>query len=955
MRLKFIIPLLFILNIGAAQNELPTDIAFRHITTANGLSQDEVRDIQQDKQGFMWFTTFNGLCRYDGKNTTKWKVQDSVTLKRMNEGIPMSHCIDSANDFWIGTDHEGVFYYNKKEKKFQNFLKNKNEEYSKYFVYKIICVNDIIYTATTKGLWIYNIKTKTETLLFNDIKISNIKTIFNAKAECTLLLTTLNNGIWQFCNNEWTIISGTEEYKNARDAFKINENGSLKYWIATESGVYTLENEKTTQILNVGSTCVFQDNQNKIWLASPKGLYCYYNNKINQYTHQSAIKSSISTDYILYIMADKQNNIWIASFTNGVNWFALDQQPIQTLPIKTDIAFKAKLDYTITNTNIIDGKTNKKWAINTTLEKSDYGFVQYKDSKGNFWWSIGNKGLYYFNTNTQKSSFFKPDEKDTTSLTHGSITSIFEDDLKNIWVTTFGGLHLYQPTSNNFVRLRHIVKGYDETANSMISHYIDKKGNMWLGKWEGGLDVFNPITKKYQHLSLADGLPNMSITAINADNTGTVWAATLNGIAKINPENIFTTKKISIKTYSERDGLPTNRLLAIKYELDAKNQQEKLYFRTDDGIAVLYPSRLKENDYAPQANIIDIKVNGQSYFKNEYANDAERITLNYNQNNINIEMVALSFVQPERNQYKYRLVGFEEDFGAITSDNIAKYTNLEPNNYTFEVIAINNDGVAGTPYRFSICIKPALWQRAEFKIGLFLFLFGITVWIIHTRINRIKKQEALARQLSESELAMLRAQMNPHFIFNCMNTIEAYIMMEQPEKASEYTRKFSKLTRAVLENSEKPLIPLEADIEMLKIYIELEQIRYRNRFQVQYDIPDALLDMEPNIPPMLLQPLVENAILHGLQHRNDANGVLKISARINAKQELECIVEDNGIGRTRSAEINALRTGDEKKSLATSITHKRLSLIEQQTKQSTNFMLIDLPQGTQAVIQLPLL
>ena len=178
-------------------------------------------------------------------------------------------------------------------------------------------------------------------------------------------------------------------------------------------------------------------------------------------------------------------------------------------------------------------------------------------------------------------------------------------------------------------------------------------------------------------------------------------------------------------------------------------------------------------------------------------------------------------------------------------------------------------------------------------------------------------------------------------------------MMEQPEKASAYTRKFSKLTRAVLENSEKSLIPLETDLEILKIYIELEQIRYRNRFQVEFDTPDSVLDAEPNIPPMLLQPLVENAILHGLQHRVAEGGMLKIAIRINEKT-LECSVEDNGIGRTGSAAINAHRNLN-KKSLATSITHKRLDLLQQQMNTPTAFMLIDLPQGTRAVISIPLL
>jgi ligand-binding sensor domain-containing protein len=957
MRLLTLLLGLLLCHYTYAQTKLPTDIAFRRLTTANGLSQDEVHSIVQDKQGFMWFTTINGLCRFDGRNMVQWQVKDKTTLNTMNSGLLITHYIDNDGNFWIGTDHQGIFYYNKDAQKFERFLQGKNNDPSTFFIYKITNYKDTeIWAATNKGLWRYNIKTKKATIEFENEAIKNIKTIKSTTQQPIFFITTMNKGIWQYKKNEWAIIVDTQVYKNINDVhITSTQDSNFIYWVATEQALYTLKNKISTRLLSVKTTSILSDSNNRIWIGAENGLWCYDNKNIAHYIHQPTIKSSISANHIITLYIDKQANIWCGTYTGGISWFSLANQPISIINDANNILFKCKPQYVFTDKGITDTKTGQKWAINIPITNDFmYDFKYFRDSKGNFWYSLAENGLGYFNTTTLKTRIYKANQNDDTQLQHNVVTDIFEDALQNVWITTFGGTHLYQPTTNSFKHLRSIVKTYDETANSTISHFIDRKGNIWLGKWEGGLEVFDPITKKYQHFGTAEGLPNNCIADIHDDAVGNIWVASLNGIAKLSPQFIFTTQKTPIKTYNERDGLPTNRLGKIKYVAATSTEEEKLYFKTTDGIAVLYPSRLKENTYPPQANITALNINGQPYNSHILINDLKGITLSYYQNNITIEMAALSYIQPELNKFKYRLLGFDSTWVNNGTHNTAQYTNLAPNSYTFELVALNNDNIAGTPYLFTIQIKPAWWQTALFKGSIIFLIVLITLFIIQNSIKRIAQREAVARQISESELAMLRAQMNPHFIFNCMNTIEAYIMMEQPDKAAAYTRKFSKLTRAVLENSEKKLIPLETDLDILKIYIELEQTRFQYRFEVEYDIPEAILDLEPNIPPLLLQPIVENAILHGLQHRTAKGGLLKIAVRLTLDQHLECIVEDNGIGRKQSAEIVKHHI-PEKQSLAMSITHKRLALLQQTTKTTTNFDIIDLPQGTRAIIRLPLL
>jgi Histidine kinase/7TM diverse intracellular signalling len=221
--------------------------------------------------------------------------------------------------------------------------------------------------------------------------------------------------------------------------------------------------------------------------------------------------------------------------------------------------------------------------------------------------------------------------------------------------------------------------------------------------------------------------------------------------------------------------------------------------------------------------------------------------------------------------------------------------------------------------------------------------------------NKLETQQ-LAQihvQKAEAEMKALRAQMNPHFIFNCMHTIDAYIFKEQPDKASAFLNKFSKLIRQTLENSEQQLIPLSKELSSLRLYTALEQERYDTGFEVYFDIDDKAVDCK--IPPLLLQPFTENAILHGLRHLQHKKGELHI--RVNhAVQYLRITISDNGIGRNASEEINRIK-GKSHTSMALDLTHQRLKFYHQGKLREGKVMINDLDTatqtGTEVVICLP--
>jgi sensor histidine kinase YesM len=208
------------------------------------------------------------------------------------------------------------------------------------------------------------------------------------------------------------------------------------------------------------------------------------------------------------------------------------------------------------------------------------------------------------------------------------------------------------------------------------------------------------------------------------------------------------------------------------------------------------------------------------------------------------------------------------------------------------------------------------------------------------------------RKFSESELKALRSQMNPHFVFNILNTIEAYALDNNKEAASEMIQKFSRLTRLVLENSMNQLVPFENDLKALQLYVELEQMRYADKFMVVYNIQEQITEGDYLIPPMIIQPFVENAILHGLRNKPDGNGILNLSASLQ-NGYIVVRVEDNGIGRVKAAALKA-NNPIQKKSLGLKVTQDRISIFNNLSQnRKANVEIQDLDEGTRVMIWLP--
>ena len=290
------------------------------------------------------------------------------------------------------------------------------------------------------------------------------------------------------------------------------------------------------------------------------------------------------------------------------------------------------------------------------------------------------------------------------------------------------------------------------------------------------------------------------------------------------------------------------------------------------------------------------------------------------------------------------------------------FSNLKGGRYIFKLKAANNEHIwTKEPYELEIIVGTPWYKTTWFYAALVLLISGLIYAVYRFRVTQIRKESTIKsefeKRIATVEMSALRAQMNPHFIFNCLNSIENYIIKNDTKKASEYLNNFGRLVRLILNNSRSNYVNLKDEIEALELYMKMEQMRLRNSFEYKIEIEDGLTPENYEIPPMLIQPFIENSIWHGLINR-DGNGKVRLNFS-NGQNVICCTIEDNGIGREAAGKINDSKKV-KRKSMGMSITSERIEIINKLYNIENKVKIIDLyndkneASGTKVIINIPL-
>lgn len=483
---------------------------------------------------------------------------------------------------------------------------------------------------------------------------------------------------------------------------------------------------------------------------------------------------------------------------------------------------------------------------------------------------------------------------------------IIYDSDENIW---FGGhgLSRFNRNTLQFDTLMHFFAGPNKFEDNMLCASSDSYGSLWFHVVDNGLIQYNTKQKTYTVFSVPEGIPSGEILMMSPVIKNKLWLATRQKLI------CFDVKDHSVLTLDQEDGLPDDNFTGSEIFYDPLST--KMYAAMNNHL-VSFPATLKNVlNFQTQLKIDVMYIkNGQSSF-----HPSDTVYLTYAQNNLTLRLSILDFETKTPYQLSYTL---NDTLNRYPLDEpIVHLTNLDygTNNVSFTAKDKYNKTLE---CGMIIIISPPFWRTWWFLILSLLLATAVIYLLIQRRLRKLNQEAKLNQQLSEFELKALHAQMNPHFIFNCLNSIKALIMYKRNEEATVYLNKFSSLVRLNLEHSRKQFLSLQQNIDYLKQYIEIEALRFNDLNYEIYIAPD-LDTLEIKIAPMLLQPLIENAIWHGLQALSgDKNLRLRFTV---ANMRVNCEIEDNGVG------INFTKTSEKKnhQSIGVENIRQRIKLLNE--------------------------
>ncbi len=610
--------------------------------------------------------------------------------------------------------------------------------------------------------------------------------------------------------------------------------------------------------------------------------------------------------------------------------------------------------------NKYDPKTNKitRYLKGIPYEnslKSEFIYDVCEDNNGNLWIATG-WGLSKLNLKENKFTNYVHSDVNKNSLCHNLVYSIYFDKAGYLWACTYDGLNKIDIENEKFTVFRNDPDDINSLSdNSIFTIYEDDKGIYWIGTFNGGLNQYNPKTGEMRAYTEKDGLANNMVYAILEDGHNHLWLSTNNGLSR------FDKKSHSFVNFDVNDGLQSHE---FNFGAAFKTKKGELFFGGMNGFNSFIPEEVIHNDYIPPIVISSFKILNEIQ-KREIL-DGDTINLDHDQNFFSFEFSALDFRNPFKNKYAYKLENYDKYWNYTNADKrFAEYTKVVPGTYRLIIKGTNNDGLWNEKgISLTIIIRPAWWNTWIFRICFGLFALSI-IWIIIFRKfrqvklkNRMeKKMLSIEKHFFELEQKALQLQMNPHFIFNSLNSIQSFILNNNVDKAVMYLSKFSQLMRMILANSREQEISIQDELKSLTYYLELEKLRFDNKFDYIVSV-DKEIDAEfVAIPPMIVQPYVENAILHGINHRKDKGKIAIIFALCGSN--IVCTIEDNGVGREKATEIESA-SGLTHKPRGMIIIKERIELINKQSSEKILVTIHDLKNsdgsaaGTKVEILLPI-
>jgi ligand-binding sensor domain-containing protein len=972
------------------------------LTVEDGLPSLEVYDLYQDSKGYMWIGTDKGLCKYNGNEFSYYQNKEDLSeaLSGIQEDLEGRIWVRNFKDQIFYVEDDSLHYFEMPQKiTIQDFLVD-----TEGAIWIIDRTKDSLYCYTDSGRWksweVYPAETtfrqhgltsivegKDQSIYISSkcglfeyradsIRFITAKNLLQAASDSTILISLFlfkdkENTLFLLQNSKgyayqvsqliddqigivWNFYRKTfQESKN--HGLRVDENNTI-WQLTLDAGLGPILNSSATSKLdstlllfpngllfpNEGISDFVIDREGSYWVSSlSKGVHIVPSLKIQKYT---AANSIIKYDRVGLIEKKDKETLLIDT----------EQGVIFSYNTKENV-IKDKIEVLKDKSKQLTWNKGKLLVNGLIYQKSYTRSSEYKPNirnsiiyKKDWFLKIKSTGvaLYHLTENigsgknsTRLFPYIKRNKNKKIGIRGKPLTMVSSfygiSDAENgrILIARDDSLVCYPEIETPFPIL-------DENKETIRGIYMEKSPNgiIWVCTVNSGLYALNKDLKVIDHITIQEGLINNKIKKLKIDGDD-LWLLSARGIQRFNPK----TKESWI--YTKEDGLPTHEIKDIAIV------NNKIWLSTAKGL-------ISFDKDLPSKNVVPPSI----YLKRIAIHDKDRelkplYNLNYRQNSLTIYVEGVAYRSRGNFQYKYRMLGIDSSWISQPSAiNVMRFPQLNPGTYIFQVKAMNEDGVeSNETIDVQFIIDKPYWQLWWAQGLFFLTIMLIIVAAVLTRVQNKQREEQQENAMNVLRMQALQSQMNPHFIFNVLTAVQNLWLQHKNELAMELQSSFAKLLRKIFQYSSKKVISMEQIKDFLDNYLNLEQIRFENEVQIDFQIEEELLDIH-FIPPLLIQPIIENSFKHGLFHKP-----MDKKLKIHLKKEgnyVYCCVEDNGVGRP--AKMNPEKI---KRSSGLTTTKKRLFILQHDVLKKLhphdNFKVTDLkdsngtPLGTRVELWIP--
>ena len=899
-------------------------------------SLSAISEEYKDPEGISYLVSDKVIFQFDSL-LKKYKVL-SQSVKPFTRGISSNHVNDPANgQVWMGSNVSGLILFDGKTKSVYTAAHNpfRNpvlEACRQQFGDNNVAIRRIMMDSQ-HNLWIatwgeefYQYHAASRRLLrytlTSVVPQGKVRKNVLSPQTVSCFYEDDHHTIWVSAEN-----TGLLAYRPGMNSFD---------YITTSNG------NDQGELYNYNIFCIYQDNEENIWLGTDKGITLFnpYRQHFQIIRHEKD-RPSLPRSEIESCIQTKGGDILVGTWGGGItvfdsNWSFKKNIRFPGHPAEANLVwdFVQQDDGTIWagcqhGYIHIYNPGNSKISTLHPPEMNNYTIrCMAKSRRGNVYFGLHNGRMVEWNKLDQQ--FYTYNEnggKDASS----PVNTIFFDTQDRCWVGTDGGLKEFDVSRRQYTA---VYSSLDNGAHSIFPNLIMSIGQfndtaLLVATLRSGILLFSTVSRSYRPFTPVADLRFNNSYAVRKDDRGDVWFTTDYGLYKWQgKDNRFIRYQV----------LPGMLNAAFKSSTFYELSNGKWVTSTATELFTFLPQEnLPVKAEKDKIEITGVTVFGQPVSADSLLPGHLPLRLSYQQNFLTIEFAKLSFTNIHQSNYYYRLKGIDKEWVYADDKAFASYTNLAPGDYVFEVKG-GEDSTTTPVTALRIVIEPPFWKRNWFLLLAFLCIAGMVIGFVRWRINSIRTVETAKRKVQEGALETLRlreklataklqalqSQMNPHFIFNCLTSIDNLIQTGEKDKATVYLAKFAKLIRAVLETSKSNTVPCWKDIETLNMYLELEALRFDGRFNYQVNVSPEILHGDYRVPPLLVQPFVENAIHHGLLNKLEADRTLTVDVWAS-QGNLHYIICDNGVGRAKAAVYQQLNKPSHQ-SMGMQITIDRINL-----------------------------